>query len=230
MAGSSDALVQTLAAYYPQVMRLSLALRGHEHAARAVAQSVMRDYLSLTGRNNVDADQDLTRWFVHHTIITARQPQTHSPDLTRDPLMRGNQAISQWYPAFVTAVRALSGQQREAIFLRFGEELDLRGIATAMDCSTTAAQMHLDASLGALREYTGPLLESLVAELATQYQGMGPPDTMLFPAARKALRRYRWPRILRHTAVLLLALAVIALVIWAQPRIWPAVQQFLRHR
>jgi DNA-directed RNA polymerase specialized sigma24 family protein len=230
MAGSSDAQIQTLAAYYPQIMRLALALHGHDHAARAVAQSVMRDYLSLAARNSADAEEDLTRWFVHHTIITARLPQTHSPDLTHDPLLRGSQAPSQWYPAFVTAIRALSGQQREAIFLRFGEELDLRGIATAMDCSTTAAQMHLDASLGALREYTGPLLESLVAELAAQYHAMGPADTMLFPAARKALRRYRWPRIIRRAAVLLLALAVTALVIWAQPRIWGAVQQFLRHR
>jgi len=221
-------MVQMLAAHYPQIMRLAMALRGHDYAARSVAQSVMRDYLSQAAKDNID--QDMTRWFLHHTIITSRLPQTHSPNLIRDPLLRGAQAPSQWYPAFVTALRALSGQQREAIFLRFGEELDLRGIATAMDCSTTAAQMHLDASLGALREYTGPLLESLVAELAMQYQSLAPEDTMVFPAARRALRRYHWPRMVRRVAVALLALTVVALVVWGEPRIWPAVQQLLKQR
>jgi DNA-directed RNA polymerase specialized sigma24 family protein len=228
MPGSSEIIVQMLAANYPQILRLALALQGHDKAARAVAQAVMRDYLAQAARNNLD--EDMTRWFLHHTIITSRLPQTHSPDLARDPLLRGSEAPSQWYPAYVTAIRALSGQQREAIFLRFGEGLDLRGIATAMDCSTTAAQMHLDASLGALQEYTGPLLESLMAEMAMQYQALAPQDTMVFPAARRALRRYRWPRAVRRVAVTLLAAAVVALVVWGEPRIWPAMQQLLKHR
>jgi DNA-directed RNA polymerase specialized sigma24 family protein len=228
MAGSTDTLVQTLAAHYPQTMRLALALQGHDRAARSVTHAVMRDYLSQAARDNLD--QDMTRWFLHHTIITSRLPHTHSPDLARDPLLRAAQSPSQWYPAFVTAIRALSGQQRESIFLRFGEGLDLREIATAMDCSTTAAQMHLDASIGALREYTGPLLESLVSEMAIQYQSLAPQDEMVFPEARRALRQYRWPRTARLVAVTLLTLAVAALVVWGEPRIWPAMQQLLKHR
>lgn len=218
--------LDAMAANYAQVVRLALALQGREDVARAIVASVLHDYQVTADRRQLDDDSP--RWFRHHTVLTSRRPRSHAPDLARDALVSGEPAPSQWYPPFVGAIRALSGQQREAMLLRFGENLDLRGIATAMDCSTTAAQMHLDAALGALREYAGPLLEGLVGEMAQHYQALTPADAAVFPAVRQAIRRHWWPRLVRRVLVLLLAAGVAVVVVWSFDRIWPTVRHLLR--
>ena len=83
------------------------------------------------------------RWCQHHTVLVARRFSKRQPEVSRDPLVRNAQTDNAYYASFIRAVRTLPMQQREAFILTHGEEWDTRNLATAMDCSTEAAAVHL---------------------------------------------------------------------------------------
>jgi DNA-directed RNA polymerase specialized sigma24 family protein len=212
LLAQSFPLRDLLADQYPQCLALARALHGRDKIACYIAARVLRDSLKARTADRVADDPD--RWFRHHTIMTARRLPYRPPPSPRDPLISVGPAPSQNYPAFIAAVRALPVQQREALILRFAQQLDLRPIATAMDCSTTATQLHLDAAQSALREYTGHLLEGLLAEMSLHYATLLADNTRVRPAVRRALRRHRWRRRLRLAFSLVVIFAVTAAIWW----------------
>jgi hypothetical protein len=145
-------------------------------------------------------------------LLTARRAAAHVPAAKTDLLATDGDPR---YVAFVRALRQLPIQQREAILLHFGERFNSRFLGIAMDCSTDAAQTHLEAATGALRTIAGADFGALVDRLSNVYAHLGPPVDAVAPAVGrwvgKGLRPHRFRRALR----LLVAVAVIAALVYA---------------
>ncbi|HEY1628262.1 MAG TPA: sigma factor-like helix-turn-helix DNA-binding protein, partial [Tepidisphaeraceae bacterium] len=126
--------------------------------------------------------------------------------------------------AFIRALRSLPMQQREAFILSAGEKIDLRAIAVAMDCSTTAADNHLREATHRLRELAGDRYEDYVAELRNEYQKLVPGDDLSLPAVRTQVQRFVLPwhiwRVVKFLISLALLIAMIFFLWWA----WRIVQ------
>ena len=56
-------------------------------------------------------------------------------------------------PWLATALADLTPRQRTAVVLRFVDDLDIAGVATAMGCSTGTAKSHLSRGLQRLRDF-----------------------------------------------------------------------------
>ena len=195
---------------YPPVFRIARGLCGREDVAEGVVRFVMlRAIVMLPNwRDETTAE----RWFLHHTLLTARRAAAHQPTANTDLLATDGDPR---YVAFVRAIRQLPIQQREAIILHVGEHFNSRFLGIAMDCSTDAAQTHLDAATAALRAIAGGDFGALVDRLSNGYAHLGPPADAIAPAvgrwARRGLRPHRFRRALRF----LVAVVVIAVLIYA---------------
>src|SRR3954463_6496404 len=122
------------ASVYPAVLRIARGLSGRIDVADGVVRFVM-----LRAPTMLPKWRDATaaeRWFLHHTVLTARRAARHEPDPRADLLAANGDA--NWL-AFVRALRQLPHQQREAILLHCGEHLNDRYLGIAMDCSSDAA-------------------------------------------------------------------------------------------
>src|SRR3954453_17156444 len=64
-------LKELLEAQYPRAYRIAVALCGDPLLARAVTRDVLRQ--SLRVHVQWKDDIDASRWFAHHTVLTARQ-------------------------------------------------------------------------------------------------------------------------------------------------------------
>ena len=207
------ALEELFAQVYPAVVRIARGLTGREDVAEGVVRFMMVRAVGMVPRWR--DEQTAERWFLHHTVLTARRAVTHhGPDAKSDLLARDGDAR---YVAFVRAVRQLPIQQREALILSAGEHFNERFLGVAMDCSTDAAQAHLDAARAAARAVVGDQLDPLLATLATAYGRLGPADDQLRPAVQrwvgKALRPHRRRRLVK-LLVLLTVLAGAAYLAW----------------
>src|SRR4051794_41165259 len=138
--GRRDDVVELLALHYPVVWRMASGLTGRGDVGRGVVRFVMQR--SLRATSHWAEDGAPTRWFHHHTLLTTRRTLKHSPTVANDTLLDGETADTG-YVAFIRSLRTLPMQQREAFILTYGEKLDLRALAVAMDCSVTAATNHL---------------------------------------------------------------------------------------
>jgi len=88
--------------------------------------------------------------------------------------------------AFVSALRQLETQQREAFLLHHCERLNARYSALAMDCSTEAADNHLKAADQSLRLVAGADFDALAKKLADAYAHLAPdPNAAVSEAAIK---------------------------------------------
>jgi DNA-directed RNA polymerase specialized sigma24 family protein len=201
---------------YPAVVRIAKGLAGREDVADGVVRFVMLRAARLlpTWRDESAAE----RWFLHHTLLTARRAAGHQPDPRSDLLATAaDPPADPPYLAFVRAVRQLPIQQREAFVLHAGEHFNPRYLGVAMDCSTQAAQAHLDAARAALQTVAGGPAEcdALTTRLAAAYTRLGPTDPQVLPAVRKhvgkALRPHRLRRAIRWTVLL----AILAAICWA---------------
>src|SRR5688572_15823413 len=154
---------------YPAVVRIAKALAGRDDVADGVVRFVMlrASRMIPTWRDETAAE----RWFLHHTVLTARRAAAHEPSPKHDLLVAPPSPAdppTPAYVAFVRAVRQLPVQQREAFLLHAGERFNPRYLGVAMDCSTQAAQAHLDAATAALRTVVGTTgFDPLVARLST---------------------------------------------------------------
>lgn len=213
------AVEQLFAAVYPSVVRIAKGLAGREDVAEGVVRFVMlrAAHMIPTWRDESAAE----RWFLHHTVLTARRAAGHEPN-PKDDLLATPPSPSDppdlAYLAFVRAVRQLPVQQREAFLLHAGERFNPRYLGVAMDCSTQAAQTHLDAATAALRAVTGPeQFDPFVARLASTYTRLGPGKEQVLPVVRKwvgkGLRPQRFRRAMR-LSVTLAIVAAIAFVAW----------------
>jgi len=200
------------ASVYPAVLRIARGLAGRTDVADGVVRFVM-----LRAPTMLPRWRDATaaeRWFLHHTVLTARRAAAHEPTAKNDLLAQGDDPR---YAAFVRAIRQLPIQQREAFILHAGERFNPRFLGVAMDCSTEAAQNHLDAATTALRNIAGNDFATLANHLATHYATLGPAPDDIAPAvgkwAGKALRPHRYRRFIRRLVVTLI-LVLLLLVAW----------------
>jgi DNA-directed RNA polymerase specialized sigma24 family protein len=211
------AVEELFAQVYPAVVRIARGLSGREDVAEGVVRFVMLRAATMVPRWRDETAAE--RWFLHHTVLTARRAAGHGPDLHTDLLAAtGDAQADPPYVAFVRAVRQLPVQQREALVLHAGEHFNPRYLGVAMDCSTDAAQAHLEAARATLRTVTGPDgFEPLLSRLAAVYARLGPPDDATRPAVRtwvkKGLRPARVRRAVR-SVVLLVVLAAVAWGAW----------------
>jgi DNA-directed RNA polymerase specialized sigma24 family protein len=197
------ALEQLFADTYPSALRIARGLCGREDVAEGVVRFVMvRAFTVLPKWRDETAAE---RWFLHHTVLTARRAEGHAPNQRNDLLAVGGDAR---YAAFVRALRALPQQQREAVVLHFGEHLNTRYLGVAMDCSTDAAQAHLDAATKSLRTLAANDFDHLTATLTSVYARHSPAPDAVVPAVRKSvgkgLRPIRLKRAIRWTMILVL--------------------------
>ncbi len=96
-------------------------------------------------------------WFYHHTLLAARERAAAKPaPAPKEDLLVADAAdAGPEYVAFVRAVRGLPGQQCEAFILHQGEKLNSRFLGVTMDCSSAAAENHLNAANAALAAIAG---------------------------------------------------------------------------
>jgi len=213
------AVDQLFAQVYLLVVRMAKGLAGREDVAEGVVRFVMirASRMIPTWRDESAAE----RWFLHHTVLTARRAAAYEPNPKNDLLAASpapSDAPDPAYTAFVRAVRQLPVQQREAFLLHAGERFNPRYLGVAMDCSTQAAQAHLDAATSALRTVAGPeQFDPMVARLASAYSHLGPTGEQVAPAVRKwvskGLRPQRLCRAIRLTTTLVI-LAAVRWVAW----------------
>jgi len=189
-----------LTAQYPTVSRLSHGLCGD--GAEAVTRKVLSK--SLTAIERFKGPVEAGNWYLHHTILESRHveraavnwpwPGVEEPDLQ----------------AFFKAFGSLPFQQREAFLLSYGEKMDLRATAVAMDCSTTAAQTHLSAAEQSLAKLSGDNFEGLRARFAEAYRASPPPgDLVIAGTSRRHARKRFWLRMLRLIQLLIAAGALV---------------------
>jgi DNA-directed RNA polymerase specialized sigma24 family protein len=207
------AVDELFAQVYPAVVRIAKGLSGREDVAEGVVRFIMVRAAKMipTWRDETAAE----RWFLHHTVLTARRAAAHEPNPKSD-LLAASDPPTPEYVAFVRAIRQLPVQQREAFLLHAGERFNPRYLGVAMDCSTQAAQAHLDAARAALRAVTGPEgFEPLVGRLSAVYAHLGPAETEVIPTVRKWVNKGLRPQRLRRLIRTVLATAVLAGVGWA---------------
>jgi DNA-directed RNA polymerase specialized sigma24 family protein len=200
--------------HYPRVCRIAYALCGKESTARNAVNSVMArsaHFLAIwTGAAAAE------NWFLHHTLLAVRAlPQTQVSPL-RDCLIQHMNDPTPAYTAYVRAFRLLTPQQREAFILTRGERLDIRQLAVAMDCSSSAAANHLLAANQTMQSIATDAFDAQTRSMMKVYASLTPTEDLIVAdisvAARRAVRR-RWRRaIAKIAAVALLALA--AWTIW----------------
>jgi RNA polymerase sigma-70 factor (ECF subfamily) len=207
------ALEQLFAAVYPVVVRMARGLSGREDVAEGVVRFVMLRAVKMVPRWRDDTAAE--RWFLHHTLLTARRAAAHQPTVQSDLLATGGGDAR--FTAFVRAVRQLPQQQREAVILHYGERFNSRYMSVAMDCSTAAAENHLQAGTAALRAVTGAEFEPLVERMAAVYAHLGPSAQDVPPAVGRWVGRGLRPhrlRIVLRLVILVVILATLAVVGW----------------
>jgi DNA-directed RNA polymerase specialized sigma24 family protein len=218
-SGRRQAAVAVIAEYYPRIQRIAYALSGREELGKKIVRQIVRQSLgAMRGWKNTS---DPMRWFVHHTVLESRQKSRVEMDLAVDPLIRGVETNSAYYPAFIRAVRTLPMQQREAYLLHHGERLDARGLAIAMDCSRDAAENHLREATNALTAYGGDFFPTFTAHLTQTYDRLSPEDELIVPAVQTAMRRRISPRGVLNFSLTTLKLLVIGSVIFLGWKIVP---------
>ena len=208
-----NALETLLASACPAVSRMALGLSGRADVGRGITRFVMKQAVARVPRFR-DADA-AGRWFHHHTVLIARRAVRHAPSPQEDVLT--GTGPSPAYTAFIRALRSLPLQQREAFILYHGEELDLRNLAIAMDCSTRAAGLHLQAAEQALRPMAQDDYEALVREMRAAYAKLVPEEDALLPTVRSAVGRSLMVRSIGRLVKLIavaLILAAGAYAVW----------------
>ncbi|HEY7119266.1 MAG TPA: RNA polymerase sigma factor [Tepidisphaeraceae bacterium] len=208
------AVDELFAEVYPAVVRIARGLSGREDVAEGVVRFIMLRAARMipTWRDETAAE----RWFLHHTVLTTRRAAAHQPAAQSDLLVGSGGGPSEpAYTAFVRAVRQLPVQQREAFLLHAGEHFNNRYLGVAMDCSTGAAQAHLDAAAAALRAVTAAgEFDPLVARISAAYAHLGPNQPEVFPAVGRWVTRGLRPQRIRRTIRLAIVLAILCGIGW----------------
>lgn len=216
-----DAVEAVVNESFPTVARMAYALTGRNAAGNRVVRHIVRRGLKMMPTWHDEGEPQ--RWFLHHTILACRRegpppPPSAAADLL---LTQGPQPPSAADVAFVRALRALPQQQVEAFLLHFGESFNPRYMAVAMDCSTAAAQQHLESATTALRTLAGGDFEPQTARLRRVYQSLTPADRVRLPQVGALVRRHVWPRRAWRVMKLAFGLAVLLGLGWAAWKVVP---------
>jgi DNA-directed RNA polymerase specialized sigma24 family protein len=224
---------------HARIYRISLALCGDRASAEAVVEKVLRMSGKISPR--WETDEDARRWFMHYTVLSCRATNAENKNTgselprgarpTAEPPgsssylssgVTGNEALLSLvtHPdsiAILRAIRQLPTQQREAFLLHHGEEMDLRQMATAMDCSSAAAANHLVGAVKSLKELHLVGIGEFTARLPALLRQLVPQDDALDAHLQnliaKRWRRNRIWRIIIWVAWIIL-LSSIAFSLW----------------
>ena len=206
--GAVETLIR---AHYPRLCRIALAMCGREDVGRTTVRTVLRQSLKIlpNWRNAGDAN----KWFLHHTILRARDKNRRPVEAPNDCLVQRFNHPTTEYIAFVRALRHLDPQQQEAFLLARGEQLDDRNLAVAMDCSMAAAANHLAAATKVLSGIAGNAFELQSTALAGVYASLTPPEEMILDDVAAVGQRVSHSHT-RHLIVTLLQLAFLVALAW----------------
>jgi DNA-directed RNA polymerase specialized sigma24 family protein len=223
--GNRAAIIEILSAQYSSSHRMAHAITGREDVGTGIVTHVMKQGVRvLQSWQDEDAPQ---RWFRHHILLTTRRAARWKPDPSTDTLTRARDADAP-YLAFIRALRSLPHQQVEAFLLHHGERFDLRDLAVSMDCSTTAAKMHLQQADEQLKGLAGADFDALIEKLRGAYDALTPTrDLSLGRVATDLRRRFLWLR-LRRIARILIITAMVAGLGWLTWFAWPQIHTMLR--
>ncbi|HEV8606368.1 MAG TPA: sigma factor-like helix-turn-helix DNA-binding protein [Tepidisphaeraceae bacterium] len=206
-----EALVESV---YPAICRIAYGLCGRQDVGHGIVRFVANHALHQLKHWRDAASAQ--RWFYHFTVLVSRRGRKHEPSAQQDTLIEHSGEVSAAYVAFVRGFRALPFQQREAYLLTFGEQLLYRDVATAMDCSIAAVEVHLQGAQQILRSFAGDSYEKMKERLTRAYSNLSPREEAIHPSVRNLINRLMWPRRLKFifkiilTLALLLALAFLA--------------------
>jgi DNA-directed RNA polymerase specialized sigma24 family protein len=206
------ALVKILAENYPLVHRMTCAMVGRERVARKLIRQIMTQSLRALANWRDDGAPD--RWFPHHTIIEIRKEKAPIPKPADDLLIEPEDRSKTAYVAFIRAMRSLPEQQREAFILHVGEQWEVRKLSIAMDCSMSAADTHLTAASSTLRKVCGAEYGLYVDRMMIIYHSLSPREDLSVPFTGKLARSYVWPRKLWRIINPILALSILAALIY----------------
>jgi DNA-directed RNA polymerase specialized sigma24 family protein len=216
------AVSEVLAEFYAPVHRLAHGLCGRPDVARGVVKYVMTR--SIQRLPSWDDQDEAENWFHHFTVLTTRRARAGKrrpePGAGNDMLLGDMSAPEPAYVAFLTALRNLPEQQQEAFVLHHGERIGLRTSSIAMDCSTQAAQNHLNAATETLRLVAGERFERFTTRLNAAYRRLTPDAELALPLVRKVVRRRVWPRRVALWTARLLVLALVAGTAWLVWRLY----------
>ena len=227
--GDRAACAALLAESYPSVVRMARALTGDSAEAERVVDFVLTHgarFLPSWQRGSTPQN-----WFYHHTLLAARDRAAGAPRLgsvqarsapgpRADLLVAEAQGAGPEYVAFVRAIRQLPAQQCEAFILHQGERLDARLLGIAMDCSSAAAENHLNAASATLAAIAGSSLGSCRSALSRAYAALGPPAEAVGPAVTPYARSYTRPLRLRRLVRRVILVAVLIALGWAAWHWW----------
>jgi DNA-directed RNA polymerase specialized sigma24 family protein len=224
-------LEKILEQMFPAVCRMAHGLSGREDVALKVVERIMRQAVERVPEwRDVESAE---RWFYHHTILAARETaETQKPEPDKDLLVKLAENPTPAYVAFIRAIRNLPVQQREAFILHHGEDLNTRNMATAMDCSTKAAEMHLDAAHDALEPIAGDAFVALRERLTRAYAAMTPADAIVRPTVRPYVARFIIPMRIKRTARMALLtslLLITCIVAWSRRHQVPFLDSLARY-
>jgi DNA-directed RNA polymerase specialized sigma24 family protein len=212
--GDRAACAALLAESYPSVVRMARGLIGDAGEADRVV-----DFVLSRGAKLLPAWRRGTmtqNWFYHHTLLAARErAAAKPPPRPREDLLVTEAAdAGPEYVAFVRALRGLPGQQREAFILHQGEMMNARSLGITMDCSSAAAENHLNAANATLAAIAGSSLGSFQAALSQAYARLAPPSESVGPAVGPYARSYTRPLRLRRVVRRAILVALLVALAW----------------
>jgi DNA-directed RNA polymerase specialized sigma24 family protein len=212
--GDRAACAALLSESYPSVVRMARALTGDAGEADRVV-----DFVLTRGAKLLPAWRRGTmpqNWFYHHTLLAARERAATRPThgAGADLLVMETTGAGPEYVAFIRAVRGLPGQQGEAFILHQGERLNTRLLGVTMDCSSAAAENHLNAATATLTAIAGISLGSCQAALSRNYAALGPPAESVGPAVERYAQSYTRPLRLRRLLRRVILVAVLVTLAW----------------
>lgn len=216
-----DALETLVESVYPGICRIAYGLCGREDVGHGIVRFVINHAMQHLQRLR-DAPE-AQRWFYHFTVLVSRRGQKHEPTPEQDTLVAHSGEVSAAYIAFVRGLRALPFQQREAYLLAFGEQLLYRDIATAMDCSIAAVEVHLNGAQLTLRAMTGDAYDKMQDRLVRAWQHLSPREDAIHPSVRNLIKKLMWPRRLKRIliiAVAIMTVIALAYAAWHFRHIW----------
>ena len=222
MAG--EAIEAVVNESFPPVARLAYALTGSNSAGDRVVQGIVAQGLRMLPTFRDEGEPH--RWFMHHTILACRRECSTTPAalIRNDLLLLEGPAAMPEDVAFTRAVRRLPQQQIEALLLSLCEGLPIRAVSVAMDCSTAAAQQHLESAMTALRALTGEAFDAQLHRLRQAYLALTPPGGVRVPRVERLVRRHVWPRRVRPFVTWLFVIVGLMAMAWICWNILPKLE------
>ena len=207
----SEAVSDLLKQWYPVVTRVARALSGSDALGGKIAGNVLKQSLQVMSIMRPGELPDY--WFYHHTVLEFRAHQAEATAAALDPLAASVTAPEPAYLAFVRAIRTLPFQQREAFILHHGERLNTRLLGVAMDCSTVAAENHLNAANLAVKAVAGEKYEQMLPVLTTAFNALTPTDNKYSTAAAPVSRAVAAHRLRGAARPVLMALILAGVAV-----------------